>query len=294
MVDRPDRHTVVVDNASGDGSAEKIEAAISQNRWDRWARVVQSSRNGGFSAGNNLGISSEPAEFFLLLNSDARVLPDAIDEMIAAMAANPRLGMVGPRLIWPDGVSQNSCFRYRSPISEMLYAARTGPLDRLFKNFVIAMPISETPVGTEWLSFSCVMIRHAVIAEIGPMDEGFFMYFEDIDYCRRAARAGWTIWHEPRAKAIHLRGGSASLKADLAAKRKLPLYYFESRSRYFAKFYGGVIGIVAANLFWIVGRGVAFLRELLERREALVSQNEFFDIWTNWWRPMRPSSFLNK
>ena len=219
--DRAGRHVIVIDNASGDGSAEKIEAEIAKNSWDAWVRLIQSSVNGGFAAGNNLGIHSENADRYLLLNSDTIVRPGAIDKLMETMDQDSDIGLVVPRLIGTDGSRQVSCFRYKSPISEMLAAARTGPIDRVFSRYRVPLPNAEPSMNVDWASFACILIRKAVFEDIGHLDDGFFMYFEDIDYCRRARKAGWKIRICPEAQVVHLHGQSSSLQADKAARKLL-------------------------------------------------------------------------
>jgi GT2 family glycosyltransferase len=282
------RCAVVVDNDSGDGSADVIEQAIAQNGWRDWARLIRSPVNGGFSAGNNLGIQAAKADFYLLLNSDAYLRPGAIGHLLDAMARHPRAGLIGPRLEGEDGAPQHSSFRNRTPVTEFMAAAGTGPIDRLLKRHAISLGLSDQAVEAEWVSFACVMIRRAVIDAIGLMDEGYFLYFEDIDYCRRARTAGWTVLTDPAARAVHLRGGSASLKEAIRARSRLPRYYFASRARYFAKFHGGVFGIVSANIAWTLGRMISFLREAVGNKERFTAEHEGRDIWMFLSDPLRP------
>ena len=100
------------------------------------------------------------------------------------------------------------------------------------------LPISDQPQGTPWISFACVMVRRQVIDQIGLLDDGYFMYVEDTDYCRRARAAGWEIWYWPASRVVHLRGGSSPVKSLTAKRGRRPRYYYASRSRYLAKFYG--------------------------------------------------------
>jgi GT2 family glycosyltransferase len=290
MAGRSDRCAVVIDNGSGDGSAKIIETAIADEGWSDWARLIASPVNGGFAAGNNIGFQAEPAQAYLLLNSDARLLPDTIDGLLASMAQHPRAGLIGPRLQGPDGETQVSCFRYRSPISEMLAAAGTGVVDRLFSRFIVSAGLHDEPTETDWVSFACILIRRAVIERVGPMDEQYFMYFEDIDYARRARRDGWGVLYDPSSCAVHLRGGTSSVKRAISTRARVPRYYYESRSRYFAKFYGGAAGVIMTNLMWLAGRSVALLRELVSRKQPDVCEAESRDNWTNWLNPMRPPS----
>ena len=283
-----DRCVVCVDNASDDGSADAIADAISQNKWDHWARLVRSPINAGFAGGNNVGIRAVNAQFYLLLNSDARVTPGAIDELLQAIEQRADVGAIGPRLQGEGGEPQVSCFRYRSPLTEMLEAAGIGALDRLFQQRLVPMGVFDQPVEPQWMSFACIMVRREVIEQIGALDEGYFMYFEDIDYSRRMKRAGWKMLHYPAARVTHLRGGTSSVKAALKARTRVPRYYYESRSRYFARFYGGILGLWFTNVMWVMGRSVSLVRELIERSERGTCQREALDNWTNFLRPFRP------
>ena len=276
---------VVVDNASGDGSVEQIEQAITENQWSQWVQVLLSPVNGGFSAGNNLGIKAIEADAYLLLNSDTLVRAGAINSLLKAMQAHPDAGIVSPRLEWLDGKPQISCFRYGSPASELINAAATGPITKLLKNYDVPIPVSDYPIEPQWTSFACVLIRSEAIKQVGLMDEGYFMYFEDIDYCRRVRNAGWKILHWPEARVIHLRGGSGSVKADLAARKRPKPYLYASRSRYFQKFYG-LIGLWRANLFWLAGRAISLIRELVGNKKPHTCESEAQDIWMNWRKPI--------
>jgi len=204
-----------------------------------------------------------------------------------AARAHPNAGLIGPRLQGPDGEPQCSMFRDRTPISEMLSAAGTGLLDRICSRFVVAAGIPDEPTESQWVSFACILVRRAVIEQIGLMDERYFMYFEDIDYSRKVRKAGWRVVHDPSAKVIHLRGGSSSVKSALKERKRVPKYYYESRSRSFGKFYGGPVGVLLANLCWLTGRLIALGRELLRTKSKHVCQREFLDNWTNWLEPLR-------
>ncbi|MFI5319420.1 MAG: glycosyltransferase family 2 protein [Myxococcota bacterium] len=279
---------IVVDNASGDGSAARIAEAIGARGWGGWARLVESPVNGGFSAGNNVGIAAVAAEHYLLLNSDTLVRPGALAALLATMRAQPEVGLLGPRLEGPDGVAQESCFRFHSPWSELMAAAATGPISRLLRRHAVALPAADAPHEAEWISFACVLIRAAALREIGLLDDAYFMYFEDMDYCRRAREKGWRIRYEPAAHVVHLRGGSSPVKQAFAERRRVPTYYFASRTRYFAKYYGGTLGVVLANSAWLAGRCVSLARELVGNKRPHTAERHAFDIWTRWLRPLAP------
>jgi N-acetylglucosaminyl-diphospho-decaprenol L-rhamnosyltransferase len=123
---------------------------------------------------------------------------------------------------------------------------------------------------------------------IGPMDEGYFLYSEDIDYCWRARRAGFRVIHEPRARAVHFRGGSGPVKSLAAAKARLPAYFYASRSRLFYKLHGRG-GLLAANLLWYLGAAIGWAKRRLKRERAGRVAHEETDIWINFLDPLGDS-----
>ncbi|MDD2759581.1 MAG: glycosyltransferase family 2 protein [Methylomonas sp.] len=268
----------VVDNCSDDGSLEILREAFANEAWPGRIELLASDRNGGFSYGNNFAMCRVDAEAYLLLNSDAELDPDALSMMWDALQAEPRRGLVGPLMHGDDGALQHSCFVDRSPWSEFLATAKTGVLTRLFENFGVREVASQAPGGeardVDWLSFVCVMIRGETFRDVGPMDDGYFMYREDNDYSRRARQKGWSVYYQPQASAMHLNKGWSG--KELARQ---PAFYYESRARYFRKFYG-FLGFLSANLLWTLGRMIRRPRELLQGRPTSVAISAWRDIWT--------------
>lgn len=273
---------VVVDNFSNDDSVEIIFKYINRKSWQDWVEVICSPINAGFSAGNNIGIRYIDADYYLLLNSDAWVRPRAIALMVKKMMDNPRIGLVSPRLEWADGRQQTSCFYHFTPLNCFANSAKTGVISRISKYVglnEIAIPLTQhKEVKPQWVSFACVLLKGDMVKEIGLMDEGFFMYFEDSDYCRRAELAEWPKEHEPEAKVVHLNLGSS----NQSSLKRLPVYYFISRSRYFLKYYGRR-GLFFANLLWLFGRCISWLRELLEKKPKSFHSLMWLDIWFGFW-----------
>ena len=279
-----DARVVVVDNASGDGSAASIEQGIERLGFGAWAFVLRSPVNGGFAAGNNLGIRAVHAAAYLLLNSDTLVRPGAIAELRAALRAHPDVGIVGPGLVNASGQHDDSAFRAPSPMAELARAAGGGLIERLVPKLKPALAHTPSPSEADWLGFACVLVRAEVFRAIGGLDERYFMYFEDIDFCRRARVAGWKILYWPAAKVVHLLGGSSGVTTQGAARRRAPRYYYESRARYFASYYGRR-GLLRANAAWYVGRAVALARELTGAPPRQ-RQREAVDIWISALRPL--------
>ena len=277
---------VVVDNHSEDESPMLIKEWLVEHDKDSKVLFIQSDTNAGFSAGNNLGIKAQNAKYYLLLNSDTLVKLGAIQRILDTIALYPKAGLVSPRLEWPDGAGQESCFRYHNPFSEFMAAAQTGFIDRLLNRYIVPMQVQTQIANPEWTSFACVLIRNEVFQQIGLLDEGYFMYFEDTEFCHRARKAGWEIVHNPEASIIHLHGGSSPLEQNKSLKKRLPRYYFESRTRLFFQMIGRR-GLLAANLMWWLGRMVSMPRQLLGRSDKAAIDGQWIDIWTNWLNPLR-------
>lgn len=275
---------VLVDNCSSDDSVETFKAWLAEHDANRIVRLIESDVNAGFSAGNNLGIDAVEAEYYLLLNSDTIVRRGAVGILMQTADDHPSAGIVGPRLEWPNGLPQESCFRYHSPVSEFIDAAKTGLITNALKRFNVPLPVSDKPMGPQWTSFACALIRRAVIADVGLMDDGYFMYFDDVDYCRRACKAGWNIWHNPQARVVHLRGGTSPVKKRMSERARLPRYFYASRARYFFVTYGWT-GLTMANLLWWAGRAISKSREVFAGRDPSVPRRQWLDIWTNWLHP---------
>lgn len=278
---------IIVDNDSQDESVTKIEAWIDNNNEDKLFELIASTDNSGFSGGNNRGLTAIGAEYYLLLNSDTIVRKGAIQELLKTAKAHPEAGLISPRLEWPDALPQESCFNYHSPISELINAAATGPITKLFSKYIIAQPVKSVVDFYQWTSFACVLVRKQVFNDIGLMDAGYFMYYEDVAFSRKAQAAGWKVLNNPNAHVVHLRGGSSPVKQNTKLRKRLPRYFFESRTRYFYEFYGR-FGLIAANLLWTVGWLVSKARALLSKNfVAPSSQCQWRDIWTNFFSPMK-------
>jgi len=287
----PDTRVMICENGTGGDSAELIQKAIGANGWGAWVSLCTISPNRGFAGGNNVILreilkQDVLPDYVLLLNADTIVRPGALAELVRAAKANPEAGIICPRLEWPDGEPQISCFRFISPVSEMLDAARTAPLTRMFKRWGVPIDVSDAPMEPQWASFACALIRSKLLSELGILDEGYYLYFDDVDYCRTARNAGWKTLYWPVAHVVHLRGRSNPVKTLTAQRKRRPPYFYASRSRYLAKFYG-VCGLLLANTLWSLGRALSILREVLGRKEPHVCEKEWLDIWTNALRPMR-------
>src|SRR5262249_30735157 len=150
---------------------------------------------------------------------------------------NPEVGIAGGRLEFPDGMPQTAAFRFPTLLGVFEDTIRIGTVSRALAPWRIPPPPREWTHRTDWVDGASLMVRRDVFESVGLMDEGYFLYFEETDFCLRVQRAGWSIWHVPASRVVHLEGQSTGVTgADLAKKRR-PQYWFDSRARYFRKNY---------------------------------------------------------
>lgn len=215
---------IVVDNGSTDRSVEMV-----RQDWPE-VRLLTNDHNAGFPRANNQAIRTSDAEYLLLVNSDAFVGPHCIDRMLAAMQEGARVAVVGPRLVYGDGRWQRWTAG-REPslaaaLNHHLFLDRILPT-RLFRGIWLSRDV-RTPFQPDWVVSACMLVRHAALDEVGLLDESFASYVEDLDLCRRVRAAGWSVWYEPAAEAVHLMGQSSQRQtgsASPAALRNFNLYF---------------------------------------------------------------------
>lgn len=254
----------VVDGASGDDSVEVLTAAIEREGWSEWINFLPLECNGGFAYANNAAIrealiADQLPDYIMLLNPDTIVRPRAVRQLAEFLNNHPKTGIVGSCLENADGAVESGARRCHTPMSEFEHAARTGPISRMLQRYIVAMPMREEPHPCHWTSGAAMMIRREVFEQIGLLDEGYFLYFEEADFCERARAAGWEIWHEPRSCVLHLEGAATGLQTQ---RRRRPSYWYDSRRRFFLK-RRGLLGLLAADTCWTVGRAALHLRRLL-------------------------------
>ncbi len=248
---------VVTDNASGDDSVAVLREAVSRRGWGGWASVLPLGRNGGFAYGNNEAIrpalaSAGPPRYVLLLNPDTVARPGALKALVDFMDGRPDVGIAGSRLEDPDGTPQLSAFRFPGVLSELEGGLRVGPVTKLLSRWAMAPPVSGVECQTSCVAGASMIVRREVFDAVGLLDEGYFMYFEEIDFCRRALRAGWPCWYVPRSRVVHLVGQSSGVTDLRTPPKRLPAYWFDARRRYFLR-HRGRLGKFLADLAWASG-----------------------------------------
>ena len=259
---------VVVDNASGD--FPRIARAVRQNGWDSWVTTVLAPRNGGFAYGNNLAIhhalQSGAADYVYLLNPDTQVRPGAIATLVRFLASELRIGIAGSSFENADGSDWPIAFRFPSLVSEFSQALGFGPVMRLLERWSVAREMSPAaPQQVDWICGASMMIRAPVFQALGGFDEGYFLYFEETDFCLRARRAGFATWYVPASRVMHVGGQSTGVTERNSAPRRLPAYWFESRRRYFAKA-SGVWHAMAIDLVVLAAYPLGWLKRLALRQ----------------------------
>ena len=218
---------IVVDQASRDGTAGWLAAEHPA------VRVVELAENIGFGAGNNRGAALASGRWLLLLNSDAFVRGGAIDELVRFAEARPAAGVVGPRLLWPDGRLQRSCRRFPTVFrlaTEYLYLRKIAPRSRILNGFYYGEFAHDEAWRVDWVTGACVLVRRELFERLGGFDEAFFLYSEEVDLLYRARQLGAETWFDPAAEVEHEWGGTAGRSSALTLEEQA-----RSHVRYFDK-----------------------------------------------------------
>jgi GT2 family glycosyltransferase len=264
-------HIYIVDNASTDESLDLL-----QQRHDDRLTIIRNTANLGFAAACNIGLKQATCENLLLLNPDCQVKEGAIDLLITALRSTDCVGMVGPLLLNPDG-SEQAGGRRRLPMLSLVLVRATGVtgLRRVlpFKlpNFLLHHdPLPERPVEVEAISGACMMVRREMIADIGPLDEAYFLHCEDLDWCMRALRGGWKVLFVPHAKVVHHKGVSTRswpLGVDYYKHKGLVRFYRELIGELYPRWF---MALLAAAI-WTRFGGRAALHLLSQGAERVRS-----------------------
>lgn len=261
---------IVVDNASGD--LPVIAQAVEQNHWSSWVRLVNAPHNGGFAYGNNLGIarafSDAVPDYIYLLNPDTKVRPGGIAALVRFLSERTDVGIAGSSFENLDGSDWPMAFRFPTIFSEIDAGLQWGIVSRLLKRWVVARVMTNTPQPVDWICGASMMIRPAVLTSIGGMDERYFLYFEETDFCRRARLAGHSTWYVPESRVMHIMGQSTTVTDPRQGPQRLPAYWFESRRRYYVLAFGlwraAVIDGVA-----LVANSIGHLKRILQGKRRV-------------------------
>jgi GT2 family glycosyltransferase len=226
-VSEPAFEVIVVDNGSEDDSAAMVKAEFPG------VRLLENEENLGFARANNQALALSRGRYALLLNSDTEVLDRALEDMVAFMDAHPTAGAVGARLLNADGTFQFSHADFPTLWHEFLMLSVLGRLV-LGQHYPSHGPeVTRGPQVVDYVGGACLMVRREALEQVGGLDEGFFMYAEETDWCYRMKDAGWEVWYLPSASITHLGGGSSRQRPS-----RMEAELYRSRVRFFEKHRG--------------------------------------------------------
>ena len=237
---------IVVDSASSDGSAEMVRQEFP------WVKLIASDENLGFPRANNLGIAAASGRHLMLLNPDTIVLGDALPTMVDYLDLNLSVGCVGPQLLNTDGSVQSSRRRFPTLLTglfESTWLQPKAPARLLTHYYALDLPDNEQN-DVDWVTGACMMVPQRVADIVGPLDEAYFMYSEELDWCRRIKDAGWRVVYLPSAQVIHHSGKSS--EQAITARH---VHFQQAKLRYFRKYHGrlatGLLRVsLLANYVW--------------------------------------------
>lgn len=261
----------VCENGSGDGSDAAIRSAIEVHGWHDVVRYTAIHPNLGFTGGNNAII--EPAirehdpDYVLLLNNDTVLREGALRLLLEFLEERPEVGIAGSRLEDPDGTPQRSTFRFNTVLSEIEHGLQLGVVSRVLSRWVVAPPPPAAACRTDWVPGASMLIRREVLRTVGLLDEKFYTYFDDIDYCWNAARAGWSTWYVPQSRIVHLVGQTTGVTAREERPKRRAGYWYAARRRYLVKNYGAWRAVLI-DLATLISTAMGVLKYRVQGRRS--------------------------
>ena len=285
--DGADFDVVVVENDSPDNSYRALSDGLAAQPWSGWVSLEKTRKNGGFSYGVNTGVRAGLAkehqpDAFLLLNPDTYLRPGALDVLTHALLADPEVGIVGSRLEDPDGTQQHSRFRFPNIGNQFADGLRVGVVHKLLGDLATCPPLVEEAHDVDWLAGASMLIRREVFERVGLFDEDFFLYFEELDFTRRAAGIGLRTRYIPDSRVVHLVGQSTGVTARHVRPGRTPAYWFESRNRYFRKHHSPAYKL-AADAAFMLGRSIHHCLRILRGRPNEDPPRYLWDFFRHTW-----------
>lgn len=264
------------DASSGDGSSDKIKRFIAEQNLS-WAMCYEIGQNGGFAFGNNHILQTKVLpeagfDYIYFLNPDTYIRPKAVRALVQFLSTHPKAGVAGSRLENPDGSPRSFGFRTPTPWREFFRGARLGLLDRLFPKASITIHSLTETTQVDWVSGASFMMPIEVLNEVGLMDDGYFLYFEETDLMKRVQAKGFEIWHVAESRIVHLAGQATGVRTDeqpseVTSIARLSPFWLQSRARFMRKHFGKSGAWLATGLF-LAGDVVYRLHALLRGRSV--------------------------
>jgi GT2 family glycosyltransferase len=265
---------IVIDNASTDGSPEAVSELFPD------VVLFSNTINLGFAKANNLGILKSKGQYIALINPDVNIFKDCIHTMSRYLDQNTKVGMLGPKILNADLTLQSSCRRLPSlwnSLCDALTLYRLFPRSRLFAGQFMTHLSQEKSSKAEVLSGCFWMVKRKALSQVGLLDENFFMYGEDIDWCKRFCEAGWDIIYLPDAQAIHYGGGSSSNDPIrfYIEKQRANLQYW-NKHHGSLKMIGFFLIAMLHQLIRLIGHGILYITRLSKRNESVLKISRSF------------------
>ena len=263
----PNLTAIIVDGGSNDGSADKLRLALGQPDFAGWTDFLPLPFNGGFGWANNQAILTlwqrdDEAEFIFLINPDAEIALGALVHLVSLLRLHEKAAAVGSQLLEPDGSETGSAFRFPSIGRELLRGSRTFSIGKLIGINRVNI-VSQAACQVDWVTGASVLFRSSALRQTGPFDDGFFLYFEEVELMNRLKKAGWEIWYEPRSRVMHIGGAATGVSsAQQVIRKPMPAYWYASRRRYFALAQGRSKTMLA-GLAWLAGHAIWRVRTRL-------------------------------
>lgn len=269
----PKLEVVLIDNASGDNSVSIMSEGLEDLINDGFVKLMPLEINGGFGWANNQALllllaRERPPEFVMLLNPDCTIEPGAVRLLSEELSANHKCAVTGSQLLNPDGSWTGSAFRFPTVGREFVRGAGIEMVGRVLG---IAPTLIKSDVSCEadWVTGASCLFRTSAIESEGLFDDGFFLYFEEVELMFRLRQAGWTIRHVPASRVFHIGGASTGLREGKAlSASSFPLYWFQSRRRFLTLAYGPLRACIA-NIAWIAGVTVGWIRGVIRPSKAI-------------------------
>ncbi len=251
----------VVDNASTDESIKMVK-----NRFP-YVRLIVNDCNVGFASGINIGLEKTVGRYVLWLNPDTQLLDSGITNLLQFMDKNPKVAILGPQIIDPCGSIQLSCRSFPSYqtafFNRYSILTRLLPKNRFSRQYLYADWDHKTLKEVDWVSGACLLHRRAVIKEVGPLDEQFFMYCEDVDFCLRVRKKGLAVYYHPEMRVLHhIAGSSQSKPIGMLLERHRSIWRYYGKHFHRTTFRDGIvfIGIIFRFIFCIIWIGLRMIR----------------------------------
>jgi hypothetical protein len=231
-----DYEIIVVDNDSGDGVIEMVKEQFSD------VRTIQSGENLGFAGGNNVGIRQAKGRYIVIMNPDIIVLEESLEAMVKYMDEHQDVGFLAPQLLNPDKTIQHSCYRFPTlgvPIYRRTPLGKTKHGKKVLNQYMMNDWDHLETREVDWCLGACVMVRRSAMEQVGMLDERYFMYFEDADWCRRFWQAGFKVVYYPKARMVHYHiRQSADVPWFMGLFQRISRIHIASAIKYFLKFRG--------------------------------------------------------